>query len=125
MSEKTIKIARWLRYVARTVLVIASVFWFVFALFSGAEGFGEGMKGVLINSPNALPWLLLFVLVWVVWKWELIGGILISVFGLVTVFFFDTYEEVISFLIISLPLILLGGSLIVSWCLTKRVKRNL
>lgn len=125
MPNKSIKIAKWLRYVARTVLVMVAVFWFVFALLSGAAEYGGGARGILMNSLNALPWLLFFVFVWVVWKWELLGGIFISIFGILTIFAFDTNEESVAFLIISLPLILLGGSLIVSWYLTKRVKRNL
>ena len=57
------KIAKILRYTARTILLFISIFWFVFALLSGAEEYGGGVKGIITNSPNALPWLLLFVLV--------------------------------------------------------------
>jgi len=77
MPNNQIKIAKWLRYVARTVLVLVAGFWSVFALLSGAEEYGGGIKGVVMNSPNAIPWLLLFVFVWIVWKRELVGEILI------------------------------------------------
>lgn len=125
MLKKSIRVAKWLRYVARTVLVLVAGFWFVFALLSGAEGFGGGLKGILINSFNALPWLLLFVFVWIVWKFELLGGILITLFGIITIFFFKTYQDVIVFLMVSLPLILLGGCFIGSWVLRKRMKHDL
>jgi len=40
-----------------------------------------------MNSPNALPWLLLGVLVYVAFKWELVGGLLVAGMGVFTVFF--------------------------------------
>jgi len=117
-----LKIAKILRWIARIILLLVSLFWFVFALLSGAEELGGGLKGIIMNSPNALPWLLLFVFVYVVWKWELIGGILITIFGILTILAFDTFEHLINFSLISLPLILLGIFLILSWYLTKNNK---
>lgn len=101
-----------LRTAARVVLLIYACFWFIFALFSGSEQMGGGMMGVIKNSPNALPWLLLFGLVWLTWKKELIGGILIALMGIFTVFFFKTLQDPIVFLIVSLSLILLGATFI-------------
>ena len=118
------KIAKYLRYTARTILLILSSFWFVFALFSGAEEYGGGLKGVLMNSPNALPWLLLLLLVYIAWKKELIGGSLITLIGFLSIAFFKTYEHLIVFMLVSLPLILLGGSLVVSYYLDKNNKNE-
>ncbi len=118
MKDPT-KLVKYLRYIARTILIIISVFWFLFALFSGAEEYGGGLKGILMNSPNALPWLSLLVFVFLAWKWELIGGILIVMLGGFTVYFFKAYESLPVFIIISLPLIILGGFYIFSWYLAK------
>ena len=118
--KKTPKLAKYLRYTARTILLIVSSFWFVFALLSGSEKYGGGLKGILMNSPNALPWLLLFAFVYVAWRWELIGGILIALMGLYTAFFFDVLESPIVLLLISVPLMALGGALIASWHLAKK-----
>ena len=118
------KLARYLRYTARTILLTVSSFWFIFALSSGAEEYGGGLKGVLMNSPNALPWLLLFLLIYVAWKKELIGGFLITLLGLLSIAFFKTYEHFIVFMLVSLPLILLGGSLMVSYYLDKNRKNE-
>jgi hypothetical protein len=112
------KIAKLFRYIARTILLIISSFLFLFGLLSGSERYGGGIKGILINSPNALPWLLLFAFVYVAWRWELIGGILLSITGIFTIFFFDASLFVI--LIISLPLIVLGLLLILSWYITRK-----
>ena len=116
------KLAKYLRYIARTILLIVSIFWFVFALLSGAEEYGGGLKGIIMNSPNALPWLLLFLLVRIAWKKELVGGLLISLMGFSTIVFFKTYEHIEVFMLISLPLIVLGGFLIASHCLDKDKK---
>ena len=96
--------AKYLRYTARTILVIVSSFWFVFALLSGAQTHGQGIKAILMNSPNALPWLLLGVLVFVAFKWELAGGLLVAGMGVFTVFFFNSFRSAIVFFAISVPL---------------------
>ena len=103
------KIAKGLRYFARTVLLLVAIFWFVFALLSGSAELGGGWRGILENAPNAAPWAVLFILVFIAWKWEMIGGILIALLGILSIFMFDALEQPFVFLAISLPLILLGG----------------
>ena len=117
------KVAKFLRYSARTVLAIVATFWFVFALLSGAAEYGGGIKGLLLNSPNALPWVLLGVLVYVAFKWELVGGLLIAGMGVLTVFFFNAYKSAFVFFAIPVPLVVLGGFLVVSWYLTKQTQQ--
>lgn len=106
------KYVMYMRYFARGVLVVVATFWFLFALLSGAELYGGGWYGILMNSPNALPWLLLFGLVYVAWEWELIGGCMIAAMGVFTIFMFDAWEEPFVFLLISLPLMIVGGMLV-------------
>lgn len=117
--KNSIKIAKILRYFSRTILLLISAFWFVFALLSGAEGYGGGIKGIIMNSPNALPWLLLLIFVYVAWRWELVGGSIITAMGLFTIFAFNVFNEPFALFLITIPLILLGGFLILSWFLTK------
>ncbi len=112
--------AKILRTIARTLLLIVACFWFIFALLSDAEEYGGGISGIVQNSPNALPWLLLFVIVYIAWKWELVGGILVGAFGIATLFAFDTYEQLITLLTISAPLIIISILLIVCSSLSKR-----
>ena len=85
------KTAKILRYIARYTLLIFGVLIFVFALLSGSETFGGGIKGILKNSPNALPWLILLILVVIAWKWELVGGILITLLGILALGFFGIF----------------------------------
>jgi hypothetical protein len=117
--EKRDKTVKYIRYFSRSVLLAVSSFWFIFALLSGAEKLGGGIKGIILNSPNALPWLLLFVLVWAVKRWELIGGILIALVGVLTIFVFDTLETLFTFFSISFPLIVLGLLLVIASKLSK------
>ncbi|MFA4941279.1 MAG: hypothetical protein WC582_01615 [Patescibacteria group bacterium] len=102
MSDKTINI---LRCVARGILIIIAAAAFIFALLSGAE---SGMMGIIKNSPNALPWLVLFILVFVAWKWEMIGGLVILFFGIFSFFFFHASGSLPVLLVVTLPLIILG-----------------
>ena len=113
-----------LRNIARYTLLVFGVLIFIFALFSGAEEYGNGVKGVLKNSPNAIPWLILLVLVYVSWKWELVGGIIITLLGVVALGFFVIFSSnfMIPTLIISLIPIILGSFLIISWYLSRNEK---
>ena len=111
------KVAKTLRYTAGGILLVITCLVFMFALLSGAERYGGGVKGILLNSPNALPWFLLLIFVFIAWKWELAGGIVITLTGLLTIFFFDFYnpKALPGLFVISLPLIILGGLFILSW----------
>lgn len=113
-----------LRNIARYTLLVFGVLIFIFALFSGAEEYGNGVKGVLKNSPNAIPWLILLVFVYVSWKWELVGGIIITLLGVVALGFFVIFSSnfMIPTLIISLIPIILGSFLIISWYLSRNEK---
>ena len=102
-----------LRHFSRATLLLISVFWFCFALLSGAGELGEG--GLIQNIPNALPWLLLFVVVYIAWRWELIGGSFVLAAGIFTIFFFNAFASPVVLFGISLPLILLGGLFMLSW----------
>ena len=81
-KENQLKTANTFRNIARYTLLSIGALLFVFALFSGAESFGGGFMGVIKNSPNAAPWLGLLVFVFIAWKWELFGGILITALGI-------------------------------------------
>jgi uncharacterized membrane protein len=61
-----------------------------------------------MNSPNALPWLAVWVLVYVAWRWPIIGGWLLFIMGVVFTMMFDTYENILAFSLISLPVLIVG-----------------
>ena len=115
------KTANILRNTARYSLLVITLLVLVFALLSGSEDYGGGITGVIKNSPNALPWLLLLLLVLVAWKRELIGGIIITAAGLYAVYFFNFSGPnffLVTF-ILTLLITLLGAAFVVSWYLRK------
>lgn len=108
--EKRIRI---LRYGARAVLLIITTFWFVFALLSGAEQYGGGFSGVLKNSPNTLPWIVLYLFNILAWKYERIGGAVLIACALFMTFAFDVLEGNWGVLWIAVvPLLILGTTFV-------------
>ena len=74
--------ARRMRSIARGLALIWASSVFLFMLFSGAEGFGGGLRGIAINSPNALPGLGFLVCAAIAWRSEAVGGIVLLVEGM-------------------------------------------
>jgi len=97
----TIKIAKFLS------IFYAGLFT-IFALISGTES-TTGIKGILLNLPNVAPWLLCWVAIFIAWRKPKIGGVLFLILAGASTIFFQTYLELIPFLIISLPLVIIGG----------------
>jgi len=115
--SRKIKIALHLKRIILVILLSISILVFLFALVSGSE---KSLESVIQNSPNTLPWLLLFVLIYIAKKWELAGGILISFFGLFLIYFFNSGANffIVTF-ILTLVIFLLGIGLLLSWFLKK------
>jgi hypothetical protein len=113
------KFAKYLHYTALIILIIITAFWFVFALLSGAEEYDGGLRGIVMNSPNALPFLILLIFVYITWKWRLIGGSIIFLMGLFTIFAFNAFREPVVLFAISLPLMVFGGGVVWSWYLER------
>jgi len=120
-QRKKLRTANVLRNIARYTLLIMGILVFIFALLSGAEGYGGGIDGIIKNSPNALPWLFLLLIIYIAWKWELIGGLLIVLSGFATMYFFVFGQNFfLSTFILSLLIIILGGFFISSWYLRRK-----
>lgn len=121
MNTQRIKTANIFRNTARYSLLVIGVLVFIFALLSGAESKGGEVMGIIKNSPNALPWVLLLFLVYVAWKWELVGGIIITALGLFLFYFFNFAGNnfFLFTFILTLLIILLGSFFILSWYLRK------
>ncbi len=111
MSSPSGKI-RILLLVVRTLLAALALFWFAFALLSGSDQYGQGIGAVLRNLPNALPWLALFAFVYIAFRWELVGGILVVLAGLASMVFFNAWTAPIVLFGVALPLIAAGAALI-------------
>ena len=88
-DNKNLKTANAFRFIARYALLILGMSAFVMALFFGAGDYGGGLTGIIKNSPNAMPWALLLVILFIAWKKEKIGGILLTFLGIAMVYFFN------------------------------------
>lgn len=75
--------------VSISLLILLSILTIGFSLLSGSEDYGGGINGVIKNSPNALPWVLLLLLTLFSIKKRKIGGLLIFVLGVFGVYFFN------------------------------------
>jgi hypothetical protein len=96
-----------MRTLARTSAFIYAGLFTAFALLSGADS-AEGVNGLFLNLPNVLPWLLVWGALLAAWKNPGAGGALFLVLAGAFTLFFHTYQGLFSFLLISMPLILIG-----------------
>lgn len=97
-----------LYWLPRIVILVFALLVFVFALLSGATDYGGGLKGILMNSPNAIPWLILLGIVYIAWKWEKVGGWMLIVTSIIFTVFFNAWGHIGTFLILILPILLMG-----------------
>lgn len=92
-------------------LAILTGFWAVFALASGAEEYGGGIYGLIRNSPNAIPWVVLIGVLVLAWRYPFVGGLIYVGAGVFTLLFFKTYQDAVTFVLITLPYLGLGAAL--------------
>jgi hypothetical protein len=119
-SSRYRRAARLLRVVARGALILVCLFWFVFALLSGAEELGGGVGGVLRNSPNALPWVVLALLIALAFRFERAGGAMIVLAGGLAALQFNAVQAWQTMALIPLPVVLCGVALFVTGTLDPR-----
>ncbi len=117
-----ILVANYFRRIARYGLLVMSVFVFFFALFSGAENYGGGIEGIMLNSPNAMPWLILLLFLLIAWHWELLGGVLIMLIGLTLLYFFNFQGPnfFLTTFILTILITILGLFFMISWYLRQK-----
>ncbi|MBN2406333.1 MAG: hypothetical protein JXJ19_01440 [Elusimicrobia bacterium] len=108
MKEAYSPVKGYLHRAARPVLLSTASFWFVFALFSGSPEKGSGLKGVILNSPNSFPWMMLIAVIILSKRYPRICGLLILAMGIASVFFFRTYRYIPVLFLVSIPLLVFG-----------------
>lgn len=114
-------VANYFRNISRYALLILTFLTLIFALLSGAGPNEGGIYNIVQNSPNALPWIILLAMIYVAWKWEFIGGIIISLTGIFMMNFFHVFGSkfhVVPF-ILTLMILLFGAFFMMSWYLRR------
>ena len=119
------KWANFFRCSARSVLLILAILVFVFGLLSGADTQDGLIKGIINNSPNALPGLGLLLTVAIAWKYELAGGILTTAFGLFLFYFFNANGNHFfpTTFVLTLLITLLGLFSMASWFIRRKLNQ--
>lgn len=98
--------------IAKGLAVAYAGFFTVFAVLSGATS-TNGLDGILQNLPNVLPWLLVWLVVWISWKNPKVGGVIFLILAIGATLFFHTYLEMITFTVITTPLLVISGLFLV------------
>jgi hypothetical protein len=140
-KNKSSRLASTIRWVARILCILAIVFigmWSVEAV-EGKVGLGRQILAFLMAPPFLMSVLLIIILI-IAWKHELVGGILMALIGLATAAFdhinyhrllhmasiayrsVKTAASLNFFLMISLPLIIVGVLFIISYFLHRPKK---
>ncbi|MFP4111777.1 MAG: hypothetical protein ACLFPQ_02880 [Candidatus Woesearchaeota archaeon] len=104
------KVLLWL---PRILSIMFAVFLslFAFDVFSEGYGFSETLLALFMHL---IPAFILIVCIVIAWKKSLLGGALFFVLGIVSVFFFSTHKNPISFMLISFPVFFAGALFILS-----------
>jgi len=79
------------RRVARTALVVVTLFWIIFGIITNAQSEG-GLSSIFDSFMSILPWLAIIVLWFVAWRWEIIGGLLTIAFSIYMAFYLGVFE---------------------------------
>ncbi len=79
------------RRVARTALVVVTLFWIIFGIATGFNNEG-GFSSLFDSFKNILPWIAIIVLWFIAWRWEIIGGLLIIIFSVYMASYLGVFE---------------------------------
>ena len=96
-----------LYWAPRVLAIIYIIFLSLFAF----DVFGEGysfLETIVALFMHLIPSLILVAITFLAWKKEKMGGIIFILLGIIFTIFFNTYREIISFLLISLPILIVG-----------------
>lgn len=97
----------WLTWTPRLLAMAFIAFLALFAL----DVFGEYTtiwETFVALFMHLLPKIILLLALVIAWRWKLLGGVIFFALGVVSVFFFGTYEHIISFLLVSAPALVIG-----------------
>lgn len=97
-----------IKWISRSLAILFILIISIFAL----DVFGEGYtwwEMLFALFMHLIPSFLLIVATIVAWRRPALGGVWFVFWGLVSVFFFNTHRDIITFLLISFPAFLIGG----------------
>ena len=104
-SHKSNLKERFFFWIPRSLLIIAGLLFFILSIDAFAEPnpFWLNLIGFIIHL---IPFFIIAASLYFSWKHEKIISIFLFAFFIITIFFFNTYEDLIIFIIVSLPFLL-------------------
>jgi len=113
---------RYLHWIPRILAIALALFLALFALdvFGEFDTIGETLIALFMHL---VPTFVVLAAAAVAWRWNLAGGVLFILLGAMSMVFFDTYEELLSFLLISTPAFVIGALFLWDRWLDTRVLR--
>ena len=110
--------SKLLYWTPRILVILFILFISMFAM----DVFGEYSFPLVLVAlfMHLIPSFILIILLVVAWKWERVGGILFLVLFVVFTFWFDLYKHIISFLLIGLPVLIVGILFLISSKVNKK-----
>jgi len=96
-----------IKWLPRILAIAFALFLSLFALDSFGEDLPllEQVTGFLIHLA---PVYMLVIATVIAWRWPLVGGVLFLAVGVMFTFWFNTYRSAIAFLMVSLPVFIIG-----------------
>ena len=91
--------------------ILLVMFLSIFSLDVFSEGYKLG-ELLLALFMHLIPSILLIIVIIIAWKKRVVGGVIFLLLGLISIIFFRSYSEFVTFLITSLPMILIGSLLL-------------
>jgi vacuolar-type H+-ATPase subunit I/STV1 len=111
-----IRIANFFRHIGRYGVLIIGFTMVSIAIFTGAINYGITIDNILRNLPDAIPWFLLLVTLYIAWDYELIGGLVLLVLGLGGIFYMQaSNHSTMPQFTIMLAITIFAISFILSW----------
>jgi hypothetical protein len=117
------------RAIAWIIFIVWGAFWIFFNVASGFNELGD-LGPMALVSHLVVP-VVLVILMWICWRWEIWGGLLLILAGILAVYFFNIitpgYEPVSSllrFFILVLPAFLVGMLLVLCGMQVMRAARE-
>jgi hypothetical protein len=113
----------WFIWFPRVMLVLFSLFLVMFSLdiFNGPLLFIDKIEGFLLQN---IPTISLLLILWLSWKLPMWCGFLLILVSFIFTFFFHTYRDIISFLLISCAPFLVGSMFIIVRYMRPKVKKE-
>ena len=122
----TKKINRFIYWTPRILSIILVLFLTIFSgdVFEENLGFWQTILGLLIHN---IPTILLAVVIWISWKYEIVGGVTFIIAGIVHMVFSVVradvepwYTSFAASLIIDVPAFLIGILFLIGWFKKKK-----